>query len=53
MLHLNQKGLLKHHYHLWILNYVKLVIENQCKETSISNAVELRYYESSVERVEI
>ena len=30
MLHLNQKGLLKDHYHLWILNYVNLAIENQC-----------------------
>ena len=29
MPHLNQKGLLKDHYHLWILNYVKLAIENQ------------------------
>ena len=30
MLHLNQKGLLKDHCHLWILNYVKLAIENKC-----------------------
>ena len=44
MLHLNKKGLLKDHYHLWILNYVKLAIEDQ---------VELSYYRSSIERVEI
>ena len=40
MLHLNKKGLLKDHYHLWILNYVKLAIEDQ---------VELSYYGSSIE----
>ena len=52
MLHINQKGLLKDHYHLWILNYVKLVIENQCQETSIVNAFELSYYVSSIRSAE-
>ena len=41
MLHLNKKGLLKDHYHLWIPNYVKLAIENQCGKINTLNAVEI------------